>query len=122
MGYVWFVLSKFVVDVVPLPRLVLLLGGVFLSQILGYAAIYYITPHKTHVKGDFSAFRCTGRVNVQGQTIGTKKGTKSPHFLELHWQGLPPLVCHGIGYALICFASDFPSVGTGWQVVDSLRL
>ena len=78
MGYVWFVLSKFVVDVVSLPRLVLLLGGVFLSQILGYAAIYYITPHKTHVKGDFSAFRCTGRVNVQGQAIGTKKGTQSP--------------------------------------------
>jgi len=92
-----------------------------LSQIIGYAAIYYITPHKTHLKGDFSAFRCTGRVNVQGQTIGTKKGTQSPHFLELHWQGLPPLVCHGIGYALIGGASNLPSVCTGWQVVDSLR-
>jgi hypothetical protein len=126
MWYVWFVLSKFVVDVVPYPALFSCLAGFFLpqelqlagvgsiiavlvgflccffcstksykplpvlavrgffsSQIIGYAAIYYITPHKTHVKGDFSAFRCTGRVNVQGQTIGTKKGTKSPQILPI---------------------------------------
>ena len=103
MGYVWFVLSKFVVDVVLYPALFSCLAGFFLISISALPHDHWqglisalagwigcSIPHKTHLKAYFSAIRCTGRVNVQGQSIGTKKGTQSPHFLEL--AGSTPIV------------------------------
>jgi hypothetical protein len=60
------------------PARLLLPSGVFFDLDFALAGIGYTIPHKTHLKGYLSAIRCTGRVNVQGQTIGTKKGTQSP--------------------------------------------
>ena len=67
------------------PARLLLPSGVFFDLYFVLAGwigwIGYTIPHKTHLKAYFSALRCTGRVNVQGQAIGTKKGTKSPQIL-----------------------------------------
>ena len=44
MGYVWFVLSKFVVDVVPYPALFSCLAGFFWSRLLQLAGVGSIIP------------------------------------------------------------------------------